>query len=85
MVTVVTNLVYPYLVRADEINMDYIIRCLSDVVSVVSAAAMAAFFAAKFIIQLWIPKYNDSIPIVAIFVWNYSIQNFNNVGMWKLF
>lgn len=39
---------------------------LSDVVSVVSAAAMAAFFAAKFIIQLWIPKYNDSIPIVAI-------------------
>lgn len=66
MVTVVTNLVYPYLVRADENKYGLYYTMLSDVVSVVSAAAMAAFFAAKFIIQLWIPKYNDSIPIVAI-------------------
>lgn len=66
MVTVVTNLVYPYLVRADENKYGLYYTMLSDVVSVVSAAAMAAFYAAKFIIQLWIPKYNDSIPIVAI-------------------
>lgn len=55
MVTVVTNLVYPYLVRADENKYGLYYTMLSDVVSVVSAAAMAAFFAAKFIIQLWIP------------------------------
>lgn len=66
MVTVVANLVYPYLVRADERKYGLYYTMLSDVIAVVSLVAMSAFFAAKVVIEFWIPKYNDSISIVAI-------------------
>lgn len=66
MVTVVANLVYPYLVRADENKYGLYYTMLSDVISVVAAAAMSAFFAAKIVVNFWIPKYNDSIAIVAV-------------------
>lgn len=49
-----------------KINMELYYTMLSDVISVVAAAAMSAFFAAKIVVNFWIPKYNDSIAIVAV-------------------
>lgn len=66
MISTVSNLIYPYLVRVDENRYAEYYCLMSDVLSVISIFSLLAFYVAKFIIDIWLDKYTESIAITAI-------------------
>ncbi len=66
LITTVSNLVYPYLVRARrEKYAEYYTR-MSDVLAVLCLFSLLAFYVAEFIIRHWLENYVPSIRIVSI-------------------
>ncbi len=66
LITAVSNLVYPYLVRAREEKYAEYYTLMSDALVILSLFSMLAFYAAEFIILHWLDKFVPSIPVVAI-------------------
>lgn len=66
LISTVSNLIYPYLVRVDEERYAEYYCLMSDVLSVISVLSLLAFYVAKFITDVWLQKYSASIPITAI-------------------
>lgn len=66
LISTVSNLIYPYLVRVEEEKYAEYYTLMSDILTVVSIFAMLAFFVAKFIVVTWLDKYSASISINAI-------------------
>lgn len=66
LISTVSNLIYPYLVRVEEEKYAEYYTLMSDVLSVVSIFSLLAFYAAKFIVVMWLDKYTESISITAI-------------------
>lgn len=66
MISVVSNLVYPYLVRADETKYAVYYTLMSDVLTFFSLMSLLSFFIAKFIVVTWVGQYTRSLEITAI-------------------
>lgn len=66
LISTVSNLIYPYLVRVEENKYAEYYCLMSDVLSVISIFSLLAFYVAKFIIDVWLDKYTESIAITAI-------------------
>jgi O-antigen/teichoic acid export membrane protein len=66
LISTVSNLIYPYLVRVNEEKYAEYYTLMSDVLSVIAIFSLLAFYAAKFIIVTWMDKYEASISITAI-------------------
>lgn len=66
LISTVSNLIYPYLVRVKEEKYAEYYTLMSDVLSVIAIFSLLAFYAAEFIIDTWLDKYTASISITAI-------------------
>lgn len=66
LISAVSNLIYPYLVRADDGKYAFYYTLMSDVFTVLALLVMVAFYVAKFVVRIWLLKYNDSLLIAAI-------------------
>lgn len=66
LISTVSNLIYPYLVRVEEEKYAEYYTLMSDVLSVIAIFSLLAFYVAKFIINIWLDKYIASIPITAV-------------------
>ena len=66
LITVVSNLVYPYLVRVSVEKYAEYYALMSDVLVVVSMFSMLAFYVAEFAILKWLGKFTPSIPVIGI-------------------
>lgn len=66
LISTVSNLIYPYLVRADSEKYGEYYSLMSDVLTVVSVLSMLAYYVAQFIVKKWLGEYEDSLGITAI-------------------
>lgn len=66
LISTVSNLIYPYLVRVEKEKYAKYYVVMSDSLTIVSVFSLLAFYAAKFIVVMWIDKYTESIAITAI-------------------
>lgn len=66
LITVVSNLVYPYLVRVSAEKYAEYYVLMSDVLVVVAMFSMLAFYVAEFAILKWLGKFTPSIPVIGI-------------------
>lgn len=66
LITVISNMVYPYLVRVSEEKYAEYYALMSDVLVVVSMFSMLAFYVAEFAILKWLGKFTPSISVIAI-------------------
>lgn len=66
LISAISNLIYPYLVRVSEEKYAEYYTLMSDVLSIVSIFSMLAFYAAEFIILKWLDKFEPSIAIFSI-------------------
>lgn len=66
LISAISNLIYPYLVRVTEEKYAEYYTLMSDVLSIVSIFSMLAFYVAEFIILKWLDKFTPSIAIVSI-------------------
>lgn len=66
LISAISNLIYPYLVRVTEEKYAEYYTLMSDVLSMVSIFSMLAFYVAEFIILKWLDKFTPSIAIISI-------------------
>lgn len=66
LITSVSNLVYPYLVRVDSTSYARYYTILSDILAVIAMLSLVMFHFAKIIVLYWLPNYEDSIIIAGI-------------------
>lgn len=66
LISTVSNLIYPYLVRVDDEKYSEYYNLMSNVLCVVAIFAILAFYVAKFIIVYWLDKYMAAIAITGI-------------------
>lgn len=66
LITVVSNLIYPYLVRVSEEKYAEYYALMSDTLTVVSVFSMLSFYVAEFAILKWLGKFTPSITVIAI-------------------
>ena len=66
LISVVSNLVYPYLVRVSQDKYAEYYTLMSDMLVTVAVFSMLAFYAVKFIILEWLDKFIPSIPVIEI-------------------
>lgn len=66
LISTVSNLIYPYLVRVDDEKYATYYTLMSDVLTFVSLMAMLAFYVAKFIVVHWLDKYEPSLYIASV-------------------
>lgn len=66
LISAISNLIYPYLVRVSEEKYAEYYTLMSDVLAIVSIFSMLAFYVAEFIILKWLDKFTPSIAIVSI-------------------
>lgn len=66
LISAISNLIYPYLVRVTEEKYAEYYTLMSDVLSIVSIFSMLAFYVAEFIILKWLDKFTPSIAIISI-------------------
>ncbi len=66
LINTVANLIYPYLVRANEEKYAEYYTLMSNALTVLTAMSLCGFYVAKFIVNHWMKTYVNSIPIAAI-------------------
>ena len=66
LIGVISNLVYPYLVRVSEDKFAEYYTLMSNMLVIVAVFSMLAFYVVKFIILQWLDKFTPSIPIIEI-------------------
>lgn len=66
LISTVSNLIYPYLVRVDDDKYAKYYTLMSDVLTFVALMSMLAFYVAKFLVIHWLDKYEASLFIASI-------------------
>lgn len=66
LISVISNLIYPYLVRVGEEKYAEYYTLMSDILAVVSIFSLLAFYVAEFIILKWLDKFTPSVAIISI-------------------
>ena len=66
LISTVSNLIYPYLVRVDDDKYAKYYTLMSDVLTFVALMSMLAFYVAKFLVINWLDKYEASLFIASI-------------------
>lgn len=63
-----TTVVYPYLARANSDNLNIIYKNARFAVSITMSITLAGYFILKFIVQAFIARYTDALPVLTFLV-----------------